>query len=316
MRRTAADRPGDLDAVAAALEAADCTQVEQGAGLLDDARRSLRVIAAVTERTLNRLADCWQGEGADIAWPGGDPHLSRLGEPLRRTREVLRVLDAGEFGQQLRRTANALAAGQARVRELQAQRAADPGPGAGYDERAQLVLHDVATTYQDIGRALGGTDPPELVPVAEPPTAAELGRQLRDPSAPVTLASGASVDVELFRPVGPVLGAGLPTDLTPPPPAGGGGAGGGGGMPMMPMMPMGGMGMGGMGGMGMTGQQDVTTGQRRTANAVQGDSSAWSDQDKGWNVLGRQDRIEKAQEEVREGLQRELGKFMKGDRNG
>lgn len=304
--------PCTLDEVAAALDAADYAEVERGAGLLDDARRSLRTIAVTAERTLGRLEDCWQGEGAGIAWPGGDVDASRLGEPLRRTRELLHTLDEGEYGQQLRRTANALAAGQARVRELQAQRAADPGPVGGYDERAQLVLHDIAAAYQDIGRALGGTSPPMLASVDEPSIGADLGRHARDQGERVVLASGSDADVELFRPVGPVVGAGQPSELAPPPPAGGGG----GGMPMMPM-PMGGMGMGGMGMGGVGGvQQDTVSQQRRATSAVQGDSSAWGAQDEGWNVLGKRARIEKAQEEVREGLNREFRKFTKGDRNG
>ncbi|WP_148083620.1 hypothetical protein [Micromonospora sp. Llam0] len=307
-------RPCTLDEVAAALGAADFAEVERGAGLLDDARRSLRTIAVTAERTLSRLEDYWQGEGAGIAWPGGDIDASRLGEPLRRTRELLHTLDEGEYGQQLRRTANALAAGQARVRELQALRAADPSLVGGYDERAQLVLHDIAAAYQDIGRALGGTSPPTLASVDEPSIGADLSRQARDQDERVVLASGSDADVELFRPVGPALGAGQPSELVPPPPAGGGG-----GMPMMPM-PMGGMGMGGMGGMGMGGaggvQQDTFSQQRRATSAVQGDSSAWGAQDEGWNVLGKRARIEKAQEEVREGLNREFRKFTKGDRNG
>ncbi|WP_326550880.1 hypothetical protein [Micromonospora sp. NBC_01813] len=314
MGEAAVGRPGTLDEIAAALDSANCAEVERGAGLLDDARRSLRNIAAAAERTLSNLEDCWRGEGAGIAWPGGDVTASRLAEPLRRTRELVHALDEGEYGQQLRRTANALAAGQARVRELRAQRAADPSLAGAYDERAQLVLHDVAGAYQDIGRALGGTDPPALASVAEPSIGADLSRHARDEGDPMVLASGADVDVELFRPVTPALAAGLASDPLPPAAGGGGGAGG---MPMMPMMPMGGMGGMGMGGMGMGGGQQDTTGQQRRANnAIQGDQSAWGTQDEGWNVLGKQARIEKAQEEVRDGLDREFRKFMKGDRNG
>ncbi|MFV2021193.1 hypothetical protein [Micromonospora sp. LOL_023] len=312
MRETAVGRPCTLDEIAAVLDSADSAEVERGAGLLDDARRSLRTILATADRTLSRLEDCWQGQGADLAWPGGDVDASRLADPLRRTRELLHALDEGEYGRQLRRTANALAAGQARVRELQAQRAADPSQIGEYDSRAQLVLHDVASAYQDIGRALGGTSPPALASVDEPPVGTDLSRQARDEGERVILASGSDVDVELFRPVGPVLGAGQPSELAPPPPP----AGGGGGIPMMPM-PMGGMGMGGMGMGGMGGgQQDTSSPQRRANNAVQGDPSAWGAQDEGWNVVGKQTRIEKAQEEVREGLDREFRKYMKGDRNG
>ncbi|MFY1635511.1 hypothetical protein ACN27F_19925 [Solwaraspora sp. WMMB335] len=313
MRETAAGWPSTLDEIAAALAAAECAEVERGAGLLDDARRSLRVLSTTVERALSGLADCWWGEGASIAWPGGDVTASRLGEPLRRTRDLLHTLDEGEFGQQLRRTANALAAGQARVRELQAQRAADPDPAGAYDERAQLVLHDVAAAYQDIGRAIGGTSPPALASVDEPSIRADLRRKAPDDPGTLTLASGPDADVELFRPVSPVPGAVLTSESAPPP------AGGAGGMPMMPMMPMGGMGgMGGMAGIGgmSGGQHDTVTQQRRVGKVVQGDQSAWGTQDEGWNVLGRQARIEKAQEEVRNGLDREFGKFMKGDRDG
>ncbi|MFC0530925.1 hypothetical protein [Phytohabitans kaempferiae] len=303
MGETTTGRPCTLDQIAAALDAAQCAEVERGAGLLDDARRSLRAIAAATERTLSRLEDCWRGQGADLAWSGGNVGVSGLAAPLRRTRELLHHLDESEYGQQLRRTASALAAGQARVRELRAQRAADPDPAGAYDERAQLVLHDVALAYQDVGRALGGTSPPALALVDEPSFSVDGRRQARDEEEPLILASGADIDVELFRPVGPAIGA----DPTLPPAGGGGG-----GMPMMPMMPMGGMGgMAGAGGL----HQETGNQQRRASHAIQGDQSAWGRQDEGWNVLGRRDRIEKAQEEVTKGLDREFGKFLRGDRD-
>lgn len=319
MRPTTGARPGTLDEIAVALNAASCAEVERGAGLLDEARRSLRAIVATFERSLSRLEDCWRGEGARFGLPGGDAVTSGLAEPLRRTRELLHHLDVGEYGQQLRRTANTLAAGQARIRELQAQRAADPGAGGGYDERGRVVLHDVAAAYQDIGRALGGTSPPPLASVEEPTVGVDLSRHARDGDAAVQLASGADFDVDLFRPVGPALGAGLPGELAPPP-SGGGGGGGGGGMPMMPMPMggmggMGGMGMGGMGGMGGH-QQEPGAQQRRTAKALEGDKGAWGGQDEGWTVLGRQQQLAKAEEQVQEMLDREFGKFLKGDRNG
>lgn len=310
MRQTRAGEPCTLDQIAAALDAADCAEIERGAGLLDEARRSLRAIAGSFERALSRLEDCWQGAGARAGWPDGDATMSRLGEPLRRTRELLHHLDESEYGQQLRRTANALAAGQARVRELQAQRATSPASHHGYDERGQLVLHDVALVYRDIGGRLGGVSPPLLAPLDEPTVGAGLRRSARDEEETVLLASGPNIDVELFRPAGSALGAGLPGDATPPL----GGGGGGGGMPMMPM-PMGGMGaMGGMSGFGQ--QTENAAQQRRGPNAIQGDQDAWGKQDEGWDVLGRKQQIANAQEQVRQGLDREFGKFLKGDRDG
>jgi hypothetical protein len=317
MRQTTAGRPCTLDEVAAALEAASYVEIERGAGTLDEARRSLRAIAVRFERALSRLEDCWQGEGARAGWPGGDVTMSRLGEPLRRTRELLQHLDESECGHHLRRTANTLAAGQARVRELKAQREADPAANAEYDERGRYVLHDIALAYQDIGRGLGGTAPPPLVLPDEPAIGADLRSRALDEDDTVFLASGSDTGVELFRPVGPVHVAGLPGDPVLPPPSGGGG-GGGGGMPMMPM-PMGGMGgMGAMGGMGGLGghQQDNAAQQRKAANALQGDQGAWGRQDEGWEVLGRKQQIADAQEKVRQGLDREFGKFLKGDRDG
>ena len=290
-------QPRTVDEVAAALDAAAPAQVEQGAAAFDEARRGLRALAGRLDRTLSDLDEAWRGRGS-----GG----ARLAEPLRRTRELVHMLDEGEFGRRLRIVASGLAAGQARVRDLRAQRIAGV-TDVPFDQQAQQILQDVGNGYRDAGLAVGGQSPP-AVSIVDP----ELGRALldaaHDDSAPVTLA--AADPAQMFRPVVPTLGVLHPGDPVLPPPAGGGP---GGGAPMMPFMPpMGGM--GGMGGMG-TGATQESTAQKRSA--VQGDPDAWGDgREAGWNVVGRRERLEVAREEFRTDFEQQIDKVTRGGNRG
>ncbi|MGC4879764.1 hypothetical protein ACLQ26_26290 [Micromonospora sp. DT43] len=304
-RRGLGEQPQTLHDIALALDAASPADVETCARLFDDARRVLRAVAESFDRALGDLDDSWRSTRFASV---------RLGEPLRRTRQLVHALDEAECGQQLRVTANALGAGQARIRELRAQRAADTGPEDVWDHQARVVLQGLSETYRDVGLGLGGQSPPAAVTVDEPGISRALAASARGDLAEVVLAADSDA-VDLFRPAAPTIRAGQPGEAVSPPPGGGGG--GGGGYPMMPFMPMGGgmgggmgAGMGGMGGMG--GTQYENGGQRRGSTLAQGDAAVWKDADAGWNVLGRKD----VDQHIREGLRKELGDAKKGDGHG
>ncbi|MGC5284864.1 hypothetical protein [Micromonospora sp. DT231] len=302
-RRGPTGQPQTLQDIAHALDAASPADLETSARLFDEARSGLRAIAESLDRALGELDDAWRSTQATVV---------RLGEPSRRTRQLVHRLDDAECGQQLRVTANALGVGQARVRDLQVQRAADSGPSDDeWDRRARVVLQGLAETYREVGLGLGGQHPPTAETVDEPGIRQALSASARDDPPGVVLAADPTA-ADLFRPAAPTVRAGQPGDAAAPPSGGGGGAGGG-GLPMMPLMPMGGMGagMGGMGGMG--GMQSEAGGQRRSSTLAQGDPTVWKDADAGWNVLGRSERVD---EHIREGLRKELGDGRKGDRNG
>ncbi|MEU7588464.1 hypothetical protein AB0A95_19495 [Micromonospora sp. NPDC049230] len=302
-RRGPSGQPQTLRDIAHALDAASPADIETSARLFDEARSGLRAIAESFDSALGELDDAWRSTQATVV---------RLGEPSRRTRQLVHSLDDAECGQQLRVTATALGVGQARVRDLQVQRAADSGPSEDeWDRRARIVLQGLSETYRDVGLGLGGQDPPTAETVDEPGIRQALSAARDDPSGVVLAADSAAAD--LFRPAAPTIRAGQPGDAAAAPSGGGGGAGGG-GLPMMPLMPMGGMGggMGGMGG-GMGGMGGEAGGQRRGSTLAQGDPTVWKDADAGWNVLGRGERID---EHIREGLRKELGDARKGDRNG
>lgn len=300
-----ASQPNTLDEVDRALCAASPAEVERGAASFDEARRGLRTLAGQLDRTLGDL---------DEAWSGARAVSSRLAEPLRRTREVLHMLDEGEFGRQLRITASGLASGQARVRDLRAQQVAG-ATDVPFDQHAQQVLRDVGDGYRDVGVSIGGQSPPPDLTVEDP----GLGRALRetagDGSARLELASGTN-PADLFRPVAP--SAGVPGDPALAQAAAGGGAGGA-GSPMMPFMPpMGGMGggMGGgmAGGMGGGGDSNLGAGGQRR-NALQGDPSAWGNgQSEGWTVVGKKERIDEARKNFREDFDEQIRNATKGDK--
>jgi hypothetical protein len=293
--------PSTLESIAAALDAATASEVERGAAAFDEARRGLRTLAGRLDRTLGELDEAWRGAAAVGA---------RLDEPLRRTREMLHLLDETELGRQLRITANGLTAGQARVRDLVAQRAAGTTE-LPFDQQAQRILHDVAEGYRDVGVAVGGQAPPPPPPVDEPGVGRALLEAARDDSAPLRLAAGTD-PTQLFRPAVPSLGLGQPGDPVLPP-AGGAAGGAGNGMGMMPFMPPMGGGMGGGMG-GMAGAPEAGATQKR--GNLQGDQSAWGNgQNDGWNVIGRKERLEAAREDFRKDFDLQIKKATRGDRD-
>ncbi|SDT66435.1 hypothetical protein SAMN04489716_5349 [Actinoplanes derwentensis] len=288
------------------LEAASPSEVERGAAAFDEARRALRAIASRLDRAIGELDDAWSHSVSAVG--------ERLEAPLRRTRELLHTLDEAELGRQLRITANGLAAGQARVRDLKVQRAG--GADGPYDQQAQQILHDVANAYRDVGLTIGGQSPPPPVAVEEPSIGRALIEAARGDSGGLTLASSGSAPADLFRPAVPTLGLGQPGDPVSPPAAGGAA---GSGAPMMPFMPpMGGGGMGGGMGGGPGGGGSLFDSSAAKRNGLQGDPSAWnSGQENGWNVLGRKEqRLEAAREDFRKDFDQEIKKAMRGDRDG
>ncbi|GLZ02005.1 hypothetical protein [Actinoplanes sp. NBRC 103695] len=288
-----AAQPCTLHEVSAALEATSPAAVERGAVAFDDARRGLRALVGRLDRTLGDLEEAWRGAAAVGA---------RLEEPLRRTRELLHLLDDGEYGRQLRVTANALAAGQARVRDLTAQQVAGL-TDVPFDQQAQSILHDVAEGYRDVGIAIGGQSPPPDAIVEEPGLGRILIEAARDDSARLELA--ATDPADLFRPSGSARALAQPGDpLLPPPAAAGGGAGSG--MPMMPFMPPMGGAMGGMGG-GLGGAGGVPEASAQKRGNLQGDPAAWGNgQEDGWSVIGRKARAEERVETARADFHRDL----------
>ncbi|MDQ7909372.1 hypothetical protein RB614_33105 [Phytohabitans sp. ZYX-F-186] len=280
-------QPRTLDEIVAALAQASPADLHRHADLFDDARRALGEVVDALDRAWTDLEQAWPGAGA-VAAAGW--------EVSRRTRSLLHALDGAACGLMLRMTADTLADGQARLRDLQAQRATGTGTAAQYDEQARLVLHGVSDTYRDIGVRVGG----------EPPA-----RAAYDETAPLTLAAaGAEAEAdELFRPISTVA-AGRPGEPALPPAAGGGGAGGS-GYPMMPFMPMGGM--GGMGGA----QVDAAPQQQQRRAGLPGDQGVWGSQESGWQVLGRRERAAATTARERSAaLLEELEARSKGDRNG
>ncbi|MEV7986808.1 hypothetical protein [Micromonospora sp. NPDC085948] len=293
-------QPRTLQDIALALDAASPVDIETSARLFDEARSGLRAIAESLDRALSELDDAWRSTQATGV---------RLSDPARRTRELVHTLDDAECGRQLRVTANALGVGQSRVRDLQAQRAADSGSTDDeWDRRAQVVLHGLAEAYRDVGLGLGGQNPPTVATVDEPGDRHARAESAGDDPPGLVLAADSDA-ADLFRPAAPTVRANQPGETVAPPSGGGGGTGSG--LPMMPLMPMGGMG-GGMGG-GLGGMQNEGGGQRRGSTLAQGDPAVWKDADAGWHVLGRTERID---QHIQEGLRKELGDVRKGDRDG
>jgi hypothetical protein len=274
--------PHGLDSILLALASASPPDIERGAAAFDGVQRSLRTVAGRLERALGDLDEAWQGLAA----------LSpAVEEPLRRTRAVLVQLDNEQLGKNLRTTASVLDAGQARVRDLSAQRASGV-TDVPLDRTAQHILRDIAHGYHDVGSAMGGQSPPSPVPVDEP----------------VVLA-GAADPAQLFRPTDPVPSAKPPGEPVLPPSPGGSGMG------MMPFMPAMGGGMGG-------GMPEPAAPKRKGADA---DPGLWgAGQDSGWTVIGRAaratadgeeraERVNADRQEFRAEFERQIRRAMRGD---
>jgi hypothetical protein len=107
------------------------------------------------------IEDKFRKQGLEFgsSWTGGSADAYGT-----HAKDVTGVLDlvrqSPHYASLLRRSGDVLADGQRRIRDLEMQRAQEPGaPPGQYDEQARQILRDVSTAYEDVGaRVAGGTE--------------------------------------------------------------------------------------------------------------------------------------------------------------
>jgi hypothetical protein len=270
------------------------------AALFDRAGESFAEIGDELKATLREI---------DAIWRRAADHRTDLSDDVVSTdvRRMLHLLAGQDYGAPLRRAGDALAEGQARLRDLVLRRDQHhrDTPAAGldqYDQEAQAILAGVSQRFAEIGEELprppvltvlgnpvhnDDSAPPPLPPLIEQPatgggTAATGGPTVVDARDHgvigrdrVTLLSvdSASASVPDTPSTSMADPSGFPGSPSSPAAA----------APMMPFMPMG-MGMGGMG-MGTPGAPASRQNRPGVNNA---DPQTWEETEDGWGVLGRQ----------------------------
>lgn len=136
----------NLDQVAQMVNADSPEVFYQQATWFDQVKQTLADVNDGFRREAKGLDELWHGDSAGA-----------YGGEVGRVAGMIDQLRAGpDYAGLLRRAGDALASAQQRVRDLQAQKAAQPDVDPTvFDEQARQIAIDLATAYGDVGSAFG-----------------------------------------------------------------------------------------------------------------------------------------------------------------
>lgn len=144
----AADLPPTMDQVSQLLTQADPATFYQRADQFDRLAGGLQRVADLFRKHVLSDDDLWQGASAQA-----------FGAEMTDVSGAVDKLSQDAYGPAygilLRRSGDALANGQQRLRDLYLRRGQDPAPDATqYDQQARQIVQDIAIAYEDVGRAV------------------------------------------------------------------------------------------------------------------------------------------------------------------